>query len=104
MQRTEIINPSLHVFCYDLQEHIQNGYEIDPDNTPVTWGVAYQVGLIKREPSDANVDAVFNLSNKQLEVLESVDPILFSGGAFASTTEPHVQPLKRGPGRPKVSK
>jgi N-acetyl-gamma-glutamylphosphate reductase len=89
MQRTEIINPSLHVFCYELQEHIQNGFEIDPDNTPVTWGVAYQVGLIKRD--EAQETAVLSAFT----------------GAYATTTELHVKPLlqeKRSVGRPKQVK
>ena len=55
MKRIEILNPSLHAFCYELQEAIQNGYEIDPDVTPVTWGIVYQTGMIKKDDAHADV-------------------------------------------------
>lgn len=55
MKRIEIINPSLHVFCYELQEAIQNGYEIDPETTPVTWGITYHTGMIKKNDAGAEL-------------------------------------------------
>lgn len=95
-----ILTPSFHVFAYEMQEAILDGYIINDSNPPCTWITSYEAHMVKRDTA-AKHDAAY-FTDKQREVLEAVNPVQFSGGAFASTTEPHVQPLKRGPGRPKV--
>lgn len=103
-QEKVILTPSFHVFAYEMQEAILDGYTINDSNPPIMWGVAYEAHMIKREyPSH---EAAVNWTGKQTEVLEAANPIQFSGGAFASTTEPHVQPLTQAyngkpRGRPK---
>jgi hypothetical protein len=84
LKRIELINPSLHAFCYELQEAIQNGYEIDPDLTPVTWGIVYQTGMVKKNDVGAEL---FVTKPSQIEEL-----VIFKEAA---------QQLKKPAGRPK---
>ena len=47
MQFKSLINPSFLVLALDLQEHLKDGWEIDPNNLPVNNFMYYEVHLIK---------------------------------------------------------
>ncbi len=49
MQTYIILNPSLAVFCVELQKAFEEGYRLDPENLPVQWGVAYEATLTREE-------------------------------------------------------
>lgn len=56
MKQTKVIlENSLPVFGYMLQELVQEGWEIDPDMPPTTFGIAYEVGMM-REFDESLVD------------------------------------------------
>lgn len=52
-QTKSILTPSIYVFAYELQEAILDGWEIDGDVPPVTWGIAYEVGLMREVDENA---------------------------------------------------
>jgi hypothetical protein len=81
-----IITPSLYEFAQQLQAAVQDGYELTEDGA-VTWGICYEAQVTKRENSH---------DHSVVEAL--INPNL---GAYASTTPPHVNPIKKQMGRPK---
>lgn len=53
-QTKTIATPSLFLFCYELQEAIQEGYEIDTNYPPTQWGILYEVGLTRNKVVEAD--------------------------------------------------
>lgn len=56
METKMIVNPSLHVFVFEIQEAIFEGYEIDINYPPTTFGIAYEVGMIKKDKEAVDID------------------------------------------------
>ncbi len=48
-----VIDASLYDFVLKVQEHVQFGWEIDPDSPPKMWGTAYETGLIRTKETTA---------------------------------------------------
>jgi hypothetical protein len=48
-EMTTVISPALQQFCFDMQDLIFEGWEIDPNNPPVMWGIVYEAGMIRNE-------------------------------------------------------
>ena len=88
MQYKTLINPSFLVLMLDVQEHIQSGWEIDPNNLPANTFVYYEVNLIK----DENQEVFANPAHVLTSEVKNDD--------FGATTI--VQPKK--PGRPAQNK
>lgn len=62
-QTRTILTPSLYVFAYELQEAIQQGWEIDGDTPPTTFGIVYECGLMRE------VDEGFTEKPTRAEIL-----------------------------------
>lgn len=58
MQYKSLINPSYLVLMLDFQEHLKNGWEIDPDNLPVQNMMYHEVHLIKDDEDGVFVSNV----------------------------------------------
>lgn len=54
MKTTKIIvTPSLYVFAFELQQAIQEGWEIDGECPPAAWGLVYECGLMREVDENA---------------------------------------------------
>ena len=51
--RVSLINRNLAVFGFELQELIQQGYEIDINHPINTWGFSYECELIRYDKRTA---------------------------------------------------
>lgn len=93
-----ILTPSLYVFVAEIQRLIADGYEVDfENNPPITWGIAYECGMIKADAIDAHAGVFL----QKPETTVGQGYVAPNSGAFASTVEPHVKPLAPQRGRPK---
>lgn len=70
-----IISTSLYTFCIKLQEHVQNGWEIDPNNYPSMFGIAYESGLIKKDKIPTVGDIVITSKPKDPQAVKKLDKI-----------------------------
>jgi hypothetical protein len=52
-----IINANLGLFLREFQEHVQLGWEVDENNPPNIWGIAYETGLVRTDKSIAALAA-----------------------------------------------
>lgn len=57
MATKAIINLSLPAFCMELEEAFKEGFRINPDNPPCTWGIAYECVLVRDDYAEAIADA-----------------------------------------------
>jgi hypothetical protein len=61
MQIRQIVTPSFISFCEQLQEAVQEGFEINSQNPPTAWILGlYEACLLKREDCDKNAEVFFN--------------------------------------------
>jgi hypothetical protein len=88
METKMILNPSLYVFMLDVQEQIHNGWEIDLNYPPTMFGTCYEVGMIKKDQ-----EAIIDNFDHYVGGPDKPENAPMLTGAFASTTELHVQPL-----------
>jgi len=83
-----VLNPSLYVFVAEIESLIAEGYAVDfENNPPCTWGVAFEVGMIKKNDVGAEL---FATKPSQLEELVALKEV--------------AQQIKKPAGRPKLSK
>ena len=84
MTETKVImEPSLHKFCFDLQEAVQEGFTIDPDLTPTMFGTYYECGLIKDSAKKASTEPTIDFTKVVNSSLATLAPNLseaLSGG------------------------
>lgn len=57
MQYKSLVNPSFLVLMLDFQDHLKDGWEIDPNNLPVNNFMFHEVHLIKDD--EDSVSEVF---------------------------------------------
>ena len=58
MSTKNIITPSFVMFCIELQDAFDEGFRLDPDNYPCTWGVCYEAVLVRDDVKE-EMKAVF---------------------------------------------
>lgn len=58
MATKAIINLSLPVFCMEMEAAFEEGFRINPDNPPCTWGIAYECVLV-RDDHKEDVEEAF---------------------------------------------
>ena len=76
-QRT-ILTPSLFIFAHELQAAVQDGWEIDPNMPPTTFGICYECGMLRGD----------------IVTQDSVN-VLSSTKAKPKTTKNYVKPLQQ---------
>lgn len=81
MATKAIINLSLPVFCMEMEAAFEEGFRINPDNPPCTWGIAYECVLVRDDHKEAVED-------------------VFVSGEIVAAPEPH----KKSAGRPVKAK
>lgn len=58
MSTKNIITPSFVTFCIELQDAFDEGFRLDPDNYPCTWGVCFEAVLVRDDVKE-ELKAVF---------------------------------------------
>lgn len=58
MSTKTIITPSFVTFCIEMQDAFDEGYRLDVDNYPCTWGRGYE-GILVRDDVKEEMKAVF---------------------------------------------
>lgn len=61
MTTKTILTPSLFQFAYEIQEGVLEGYIIDEESPPNTFGVFYEALMVK--PHEVAQDAVLTFEN-----------------------------------------
>lgn len=59
MSTKNIITPSFVTFCIEMQDAFDEGYRLDPDNYPCTWGLCFE-GVLVRDDVKEELKAVFS--------------------------------------------
>lgn len=59
MSTKNIITPSFVTFCIEMQDAFEEGYRLDVDNYPTTWGIAYECVLVRDDVKE-EMKAVFS--------------------------------------------
>lgn len=84
MSTKNIITPSFVTFCIEMQDAFDEGFRLDVDNYPSTWGIAYEAVLVRDDVKE-EMKAVF---------VDSPDTIDFS--SVVSTVVLGEEAGKRG--------
>lgn len=84
-QEKVILTPSFHVFAYEMQEALLEGFTINDSNPPTWWGTCYEAHMIKKE------DITNRITGSEVSA------------AYALAMMPEL-PVKRQVGRPKQNK
>lgn len=107
MTETKVImEPSLHKFCFDLQEAVQEGFTIDPNLTPTMFGTYYECGLIrdsgpiegsaKEAPTEPTIDFTKVVDSSLAALAPNLSEALSGASGNAPTTKPRGRPAKGG--------
>jgi len=100
MTETKVImEPSLHKFCFDLQEAVQEGFTIDPNLTPTMFGTYYECGLIRNAVKEAYTEPTIDFTKVVNSSLATLAPNLseaLSGASGSAPTKPRGRPAKGG--------
>lgn len=59
MSTKNIITPSFVTFCVEMEQAILEGFRIDFDNLPSTWGICYEAVLVRDDVKE-ELKAVFS--------------------------------------------
>lgn len=59
MSTKNIITPSFVTFCIEMQDAFDEGFRIDFDNLPSTWGICYEAVLVRDDVKE-ELKAVFS--------------------------------------------
>lgn len=90
-----LMEPSLHKFCFDLQEAVQEGFTIDPNLTPTMFGTYYECGLIKNSAKEAPTEPTIDFTKVVDSSLANSAPGLSEALSAASGNEPVAKPRGR---------
>ncbi len=61
MEQRQIVSPSFISFCEQLQEAVQEGFEINSENPPTAWMLGlYEASMIKRSDLDKHGEVFFD--------------------------------------------
>ena len=53
-----VLTPSLYVFVAEIESLIEQGYSVDYENNPPsTFGICYEVGMVKKNDAGAEIFA-----------------------------------------------
>lgn len=58
MSTKNIITPSFVTFCIELQDAFDEGFRLDPDNYPCTWGLCFE-GVLVRDDVKEELKGIF---------------------------------------------
>lgn len=91
-----LMEPSLHKFCFDLQEAVQEGFTIDPNLTPTMFGTYYECGLIKNSVKEAPTEPTIDFT----KVVDSSLANSAQGLSEALSAASGNEPVAKHRGRP----
>ena len=59
MSTKNIISPSFVTFCIEMQDAFEDGFRLDPNNYPCTWGLCFEAVLVRDDVKE-EMKAVFS--------------------------------------------